>query len=198
MYLNIDEGFFSHPKTLRLQRLLGSDTGEAFLVRLWIYCCRYFKSGVFSQGDDGMIELAVDWRGDPGRLVSALVESGFLDRNAEGTLSLHDWMHWTGWDMVRQERRETKALARKERYTNNWPAIRLGIIARDKICQGCKSDGPLDIHHRVPALDCSSAEEANDPSNLVALCPRCHSRADAEYRATGQILYGPSAEAQIQ
>ena len=63
-------------------------------------------------------------------------------------------------------------------YGSNWKEIREKIIIRDKnICQFCRksySSGELHVHHKIPFRIFLSKEIANQPENLVSLCPTCH------------------------
>ena len=59
-----------------------------------------------------------------------------------------------------------------------WQRLRDAIRERDGwTCRGCGADRrgrKLDAHHLVPAADWEHPGEANDPTNLVSLCPGCH------------------------
>lgn len=79
----------------------------------------------------------------------------------------------------------------KARYPKNWKQIRLQILERaNNRCEFCgienhsiRNDGvsyPVRIVLTVAHLD--HTPENCDPSNLRALCQRCHNRYDAEHR----------------
>ncbi len=63
-------------------------------------------------------------------------------------------------------------------YGSDWGKISVLIRKRDAFrCQHCglpESDGFHHVHHITPFRKFDNAEEANDPSNLITLCPRCH------------------------
>lgn len=63
----------------------------------------------------------------------------------------------------------------------HWHAIRRRILARDKCCQHCSETRGLHVHHIIPFRMWSSADDANQETNLVALCPPCHRREDARH-----------------
>ena len=65
-------------------------------------------------------------------------------------------------------------------YGPSWrPAMR-AVRARDRVCQRCgkapTKHRALDVHHKTPfrAFGIERHAEANDPSNLIALCATCH------------------------
>lgn len=79
----------------------------------------------------------------------------------------------------------------KDRYTSyygtDWRTIRDRVLDRDDhACRNCgmtddehreRDDlfgGGLHIHHKTPAKDFNDRDEANDLSNLIALCAECH------------------------
>jgi 5-methylcytosine-specific restriction endonuclease McrA len=82
---------------------------------------------------------------------------------------------------------------------SHWHAIRRRIIARDKVCQHCGTDGPLHVHHVLPFRLFEDKDAANAESNLVALCPPCHRREDARSKwvpvGGGVLHFANSSEA---
>jgi DEAD/DEAH box helicase domain-containing protein len=71
-------------------------------------------------------------------------------------------------------------------YGPNWAAQRDRVRARDGYrCQNCgvpESDRAHDVHHKTPFRAFSSYRQANELSNLVTLCPRCHHRVELAVR----------------
>lgn len=68
-------------------------------------------------------------------------------------------------------------------YGGSWKTARRRARKRDFVCQDCgvspeQLGHQLDVHHIVPLKTFSRArqEEANALSNLVSLCPECHTR----------------------
>jgi len=64
------------------------------------------------------------------------------------------------------------------------------------MCGKDNPNDPLHVHHKQPLRSFASLEDANQFSNLIALCPRCHQRAEAIVRVNsgirglGHILHG--------
>jgi len=71
-------------------------------------------------------------------------------------------------------------------YGPHWPVLRARARARDgyrcQVCRAPEMGAPHHVHHRIPFRAFASPEQANDPANLVTLCPRCHRRAEAAVR----------------
>lgn len=82
-------GFFGHPKTVKLRRRVGSVGVERFLW-LWDFCAQYRHDGNLSGLDNEEIEIAAHWEGEPGELVQALTDVGYLDE-VSGGLRIHDF-----------------------------------------------------------------------------------------------------------
>lgn len=70
----------------------------------------------------------------------------------------------------------------KNDYGKNWPVIRKSIIERDhNECTLCHTKGSistLHVHHIQPYRTFTDNTKANDPSNLITLCPDCHRRVE--------------------
>ena len=71
-------------------------------------------------------------------------------------------------------------------YGKNWPLISADIRRRDLFrCQVCgveEKEKVHHVHHITPLRNFSSIEHANQPSNLITLCPVCHRRAEGVVR----------------
>jgi hypothetical protein len=83
----------NHPKTRALAAALDLPVFAAagVLECLWHFAAQYARRGDVGRYPDTAIESAIDWRGEPGALVAALVGTGFLDRCSCHRLRVHDW-----------------------------------------------------------------------------------------------------------
>lgn len=88
-YIRIYLGFFENLKTKKLFRLCGHQ-GVNCLLRLWIYATQNKQDGILDMTVED-IELQVDWRGDPDKFVSGLLESEYLIFN-ENSYELYGWL----------------------------------------------------------------------------------------------------------
>ncbi len=106
----------NHPKLKRLARLLGVSKQAAigFLHLLWWWALDYAPQGkIIPPFDAEDVADAVEFDGNSGDIVSALVDAGFLDRDGE-TLTIHDWHDYAGKLLDKRESdRARKAEQRK-------------------------------------------------------------------------------------
>jgi len=76
-------------------------------------------------------------------------------------------------------------------YGPDWEEIRGIVLVRDQnTCQICgrfSETRSLHVHHKMPMRSFESFQEANNLSNLISLCPRCHQRAESVVRVNSGI-----------
>lgn len=82
-----------HPKMSRLAEILKIEHAHAvgIMEMLWHYTARFAIQGDVGRWPDDSIAHAVRWRGEPGKLIDALVKAGWLDRDPDYRLIVHDW-----------------------------------------------------------------------------------------------------------
>lgn len=132
MYLEIDEGYFEHPKTLDLCARLQDSKACVYPLRLWKWACRSAKSGKLGKISSFAMEKAVDYEPMDGRCFEAMCLAGFLDRNEDGTFEIHDWMGYTGGALKRMDDKALENRRRREegkrRYEAEQAKQRTGIV----------------------------------------------------------------------
>jgi DEAD/DEAH box helicase domain-containing protein len=71
-------------------------------------------------------------------------------------------------------------------YGSNWRVQRDRARERDgyrcQVCGVLEEGRAHHVHHKVPFRSCASYRQANQLSNLVTLCPRCHLRVEQAVR----------------
>jgi DEAD/DEAH box helicase domain-containing protein len=71
-------------------------------------------------------------------------------------------------------------------YGPTWPRQRDLARARDgfqcQVCAAPEQGRTHDVHHKTPFRLFASAEQANQLTNLITLCPRCHRQAELAVR----------------
>ncbi|BAE83988.1 DnaD domain protein [Desulfitobacterium hafniense] len=133
-----------HPKTKRLAKLLDISrvTAVGHLHFLWWWALDYAQDGDLSKFDELDIAEAVGWEGNPGDFIEALLTcgpggrgAGFLERDEDGALLIHDWWEYAG-KLVGQ-RKANAARMRKSRETKKERAknVQNTNIAREGATQ---------------------------------------------------------------
>lgn len=82
-----------HPKFAALKATLSLRKYPALgiLEALWHFTGKYTPQGNIGKFKDAEIEAWLEWDGESGALVSALVATGWLDTSTEHRLLVHDW-----------------------------------------------------------------------------------------------------------
>ena len=112
--VRISVGLPAHPKTKKLIRKLGYE-GAWRLVCLFIWVAQNKPDGNLTGMQEDDIELAVDWSGEEGAFVAALVSVGYLDGSNEDGFFIHDWREHNPWAAdadVRSEKAKWNALCK--------------------------------------------------------------------------------------
>jgi len=112
-----------HPKTTRAARALGITRPHlvGHLHFLWWWVLEYAPDGELHDHAALDIAEAAEWPGDPEAFVDALLscglgEPGFLRRNEDGSLAVHDWLDYAGRMLaIRKANAERKRLSRGHR-----------------------------------------------------------------------------------
>jgi hypothetical protein len=88
-YITLSGGFWTHPKTARLERRLGFE-GVFAVMKLWCWAAMNRPDGILTNLDSDDIEYAAQWGGERGKLFSALVQLRWIDTK-NGVHSIHNW-----------------------------------------------------------------------------------------------------------
>ena len=81
-------------KFKRLQRALGGESKRGtvgLLELLWLGTAKNAYRGDIGKFTNEEIAILIDWDGDSDLLIDALVETGWLDRDKDFNLMVHDW-----------------------------------------------------------------------------------------------------------
>lgn len=131
MYIEVDEDFPSHPKSVRLCSALGNPIAWAYMIKLWAWARKYQKDGDLSAYEPAEIESAIGWIGESGRLFAAAVRAGFID-DGDGIRALHNWMVRSGGGI---KRAEDEAIRKRL-----WRLHKTGKCDRET-CAACAAEG---------------------------------------------------------
>jgi len=83
-----------HPKTNMLAAFLGVRRCQAVgvLEMLWHFTAQYCPAGDVGRRTNAQIAAFIDWPvDDADRLIDALIDTGWLDKDPEHRLLVHDW-----------------------------------------------------------------------------------------------------------
>jgi len=113
MYLEFDENFPDHPKSVRLCSALQHPVAWAYMAKLWCWARKYQKDGDLTGYEPSEIEFAIGWTLADGKFYAAAVRAGFIDeeRDSSGTVTarrLHNWMKRSGGAIKRMEDEATR------------------------------------------------------------------------------------------
>ena len=131
----------NHHKTKRLIRRLG-DSGAWAWVKLICWAAANKPTGDLGAMTAEDIEISIDWNGEPGAFVQALIESRLLDQAAPGRYQLHDW----------QDHQPYAFGARERTLKSKWAAL-------------CKHHGPEEADRRLPEYARIRAKRAKNPAS---------------------------------
>lgn len=109
-------GTLNHLKTKRLKRRLNIPLYQTvgLLETLWQITTESADAGDIGRFSDEDIALALEWEGDPGELVAAMVETGWLDHDPVHRLVVHDWLdHAPEFIKERVRKRDQRGRRRK-------------------------------------------------------------------------------------
>ena len=104
--------FWQHPKTVKLSRKGGLEPVRSLQI-LWCFCAQERTDGILAGMDIDDIEIAADWRGEPGRLVELLLAGNWLEQLQDGTYALHGWEERQAY-VSKKKLREEQARAAAE------------------------------------------------------------------------------------
>lgn len=98
-WIEVHQSLMTHRKTMRLCRLLKMDNFAVCgrLQALWCWALDNAPDGVIAWADLESLPGVMGWKGEPQKLIDALLESGFVDRSdGESGLLIHDWDDYAG------------------------------------------------------------------------------------------------------
>jgi hypothetical protein len=82
-----------HPKFAALKARLSMNRAETmgYLECMWHFCGRFTPQGNIGKYTDSQIESWIEWRGEPGALISAFIAEKWIDQDTNYRLVVHDW-----------------------------------------------------------------------------------------------------------
>lgn len=178
-WFRVDVDLVDHPKVSQLGIELGVAECAAgwFIIRLWSWTMRYAARGRLAPGAETALERACGWRGEPGRLVSGLVATGWLEDDGNNGLEVHDWAEHNGAAVAKAEKdAERKRGARAARAGRSTGAEKAADRPARAAGNGTERNGtgrnveeeaapPPDAQERTPVV---FVEPTTDPDTWLA------------------------------
>jgi hypothetical protein len=76
-----------------------------------------------------------------------------------------------------------------KRRGSNWNSIRREFKKTSVLCEFCREEKAVDLHHIIPyKYFKSNWEQANKKQNLIALCQKCHIRIEEHIRKMFNLI----------
>lgn len=155
--VRIATGLRNHRKTKRLRRLLGADACWS-LVCLFLWAGEERWTGDLSGLTDADIEEEAGWEGEPGALVAALVEVGFVSGDA-GRRAIHDWQEHNPYAASKGSR-----IARgKKGAAARWSKADGDASSMQQACSEHATSNASGINKQCPPAPAPAPTPTNNP-----------------------------------
>lgn len=129
MYIKSFKELARHPKTRKTARALGIGIPQMIghLHLLWYWADDYAQDGDLSRYEHEDVVEATMWEGDKD-IVEALVCGGWLDRDGDEGLHIHDWQDHAGALIEAREKNRLKQQRYRERHANPPEELANGYV----------------------------------------------------------------------
>lgn len=185
--IRLSIGFLDHPKTIKIQRMLGSD-GVLSLVRLWVFAAQYKPDGVLSGMDADDIEIASKWNGMQGALLTALLTHKWVDEktdeNGLKTYLLHDWEDHQGYVCHSKDRSRQAKRAAETRWKNKDKCSPNADSIEGAMLKDAKRNAPSPNPYPLPSPEPKDKKKKDIPPKIEDVTAYCQERKngiDAQY-----------------
>ena len=102
--------FFSHFKTIKLERQLGAE-GVLSLIRLWAWVAKNRPDGILTGMSEEDIEIAARWNGEQRAFNGVITTLNFVNL-VDGVYQIHDWKDHNEWQAQASQRSDASRLTR--------------------------------------------------------------------------------------
>ena len=162
--IRIAVSFKGHRKRKKLERILGSEAVLA-LIDLWIGTAMNHPEGKLILMDELDIALEANWEGNPKEFVKTLIDVGFLDKDDDGTYSLHDWNEHQPWVVGAKVRSERARKASQARWGNPTKSHENPTRIQEASSKDANRNAPF-LSVPNPSLPYTERENANKSAQL--------------------------------
>jgi hypothetical protein len=151
-----------HPKTVKLQRRLGSP-GCWSLICLFLWVADNRPDGDLKGMTVEDIEIAANWDGENGAFAATLSEVRFLD-GAAGSYTIHDWIEHNPWAAGRPGRIAAARGAANVRWAKKKHESGTDADAQRMQPECASHEAALPTSPHLTTLPDRTAPETNPPS----------------------------------
>lgn len=177
--IRLSIGFLDHPKTIKIQRMLGSD-GVLSLVRLWAFAAQYKPDGVLSGMDADDIEIASKWNGMQGALLTALLTHKWvdekIDESGSKTYLLHDWEDHQGYVCHSENRSKQAKRAAETRWKNKEKCSPNADSIEGAMLKDAKRNAPSPNPYPLPSPEPKDKKKKDIPPKIEDVTAYCQER----------------------
>lgn len=136
-WIQVYSNLITHPKTYKLADLLGIKSQQVrpnviaggLMVSIWLWAAQSATDGDLSRVTAQCLADAAGYTKSAKPFLEALIASGFVDRDEDGALRLHDWLEYASLLAEQDDNRRNKTKERVQRYRDrkNAEAIADGM-----------------------------------------------------------------------
>jgi hypothetical protein len=180
MYLEIDEGFDSHPKTVRMCRVMKDVNAGQYMIRIWAWAVRSAPDGDLSGMQAADIEAIAKYAKADGKLFEALTAKWspkfgpWIDVDGE-TVHLHGWGERQGAAIKRLEKNAAcmrvireRAKSQREQNVSTTCAPRVAHVTTSPDQTSPDKTRPEREFSRDPGSTENQAPPASEPGKPAA------------------------------
>lgn len=133
-----------HPKFADLKAILKQPKGAVigWLETMWHFTGQFTPQGNIGKYTDSQIEAWVEWDGEPGALIAAMVKARWIDRDTTHRLLVHDW--------AQHADKATKNALKRAGLDFCTPTVRTEISEEEKSVHPSRLPEPVPEPEPVP------------------------------------------------
>lgn len=142
-WIKVEMGLERHPKLMRLARAMRWDVSATIgsLIRLWFWILEYGEDGILSKftPEEFLVGIVPEDQAQP--FLNSLIESGFVDKNAQGELRICNWLNYAGTYLISKYRTNNPEKLEGIFQRNGYESYQSWIKTRPKYAYKRSSDG---------------------------------------------------------
>jgi hypothetical protein len=131
-----------HRKAVALGLKIGDPRAWAYPAALWMWCAESLPEGRIDGEDGGAIlEHAMGWAGEPGKLLQACVETGFIDRDGTEYV-VHGWLERAAAHIAKRRKDAERQASRREQIADKFAPVSVTRESRGRPSESRRNSNP--------------------------------------------------------